>query len=231
VNRETALAAVPVDYMSTGAALFEVADRVVVQFVGQSWENPRVVGFLDNPKAPNWTCIWLGGSQYWLKSRDADLMASMFSGGIDVEVKLNGGSWLTLTLDSSDAYGKFYRATFDNGSGAGSGSLWLDLMQSTAGFSTSAVGYGLSPGIAILVSPNLPVLTGGRPLESRNVAEFRIRLAGNTVFNAACVDMGWATEGVTTGYVKTKGGIRIGEDTTPNSTSSPVLKLPYTLTG
>jgi hypothetical protein len=40
--------------MTCNADAFEVGDRVVVEFIGQDWENPRVVGFLDNPKrCPN----------------------------------------------------------------------------------------------------------------------------------------------------------------------------------
>lgn len=50
VNQTTALAGVPVVYMTCNARAFEIGDRVVVQFVGQSWSSPRVVGFLDNPR-------------------------------------------------------------------------------------------------------------------------------------------------------------------------------------
>lgn len=53
VNQASALTSVPVVYMTCNALAFEIDDRVVVQFVGQDWANPRVIGFLDNPKRCN----------------------------------------------------------------------------------------------------------------------------------------------------------------------------------
>jgi hypothetical protein len=51
VNQQTALSAVPVVYMTCNAAVFEIGDRCLVQFVGMSQESPRVVGFVSNPKS------------------------------------------------------------------------------------------------------------------------------------------------------------------------------------
>lgn len=50
INQASTLTGVPVVYMTCNAKAFEVGDRVVVQFIGQSWASPRVIGFLDNPK-------------------------------------------------------------------------------------------------------------------------------------------------------------------------------------
>jgi hypothetical protein len=50
VNQGTSLVNVPVEYLDCDADAFEVGDRCVVQFVGQDWSDPRVIGFLDNPK-------------------------------------------------------------------------------------------------------------------------------------------------------------------------------------
>lgn len=50
VNQSSTLSNVPVVYMTCNARAFEEGDRVVVQFIGQDWSNPRVIGFLDNPK-------------------------------------------------------------------------------------------------------------------------------------------------------------------------------------
>jgi hypothetical protein len=47
VNSLSSLSAVPVEYMTCDARAFEVGDRCVVQFVGQSWASPKVVGFLE----------------------------------------------------------------------------------------------------------------------------------------------------------------------------------------
>lgn len=41
---------VPVTYMSCNAAAFEVGDSVVIQFEGQDWTKPRVIGFVERPK-------------------------------------------------------------------------------------------------------------------------------------------------------------------------------------
>lgn len=51
VNQAATLTNIPVVYMSCDAHAFEIDDRVVVEFQGQDWANPRVIGFLDNPKA------------------------------------------------------------------------------------------------------------------------------------------------------------------------------------
>lgn len=50
INQSSTLSNVPVVYMTCHASAFEEGDRVVVQFLGQAWGNPRVIGFLDNPK-------------------------------------------------------------------------------------------------------------------------------------------------------------------------------------
>ena len=51
VNQATSLTAVPVVYMSCNALAFEVGDRCVVAFTGQSQDAPKVIGFRDHPKA------------------------------------------------------------------------------------------------------------------------------------------------------------------------------------
>lgn len=51
INIMTELVGIPVQYMTCHAGAFEVGDRVIVQFTGLAWENPKVIGFLQNPKA------------------------------------------------------------------------------------------------------------------------------------------------------------------------------------
>ena len=41
---------VPIEYMQCDAAVFEVNDRVVVEFTGRDWDAPKVIGFESNPK-------------------------------------------------------------------------------------------------------------------------------------------------------------------------------------
>lgn len=50
VNQSSTLDDVPVVYLSCNAQAFDVGDRVLVQFIGQNWDAPRVVGFVDNPQ-------------------------------------------------------------------------------------------------------------------------------------------------------------------------------------
>lgn len=50
VNQTTSLAEVAVEYMACHASAFEDGDKVVVQFVGQDWGSPKVIGFAANPQ-------------------------------------------------------------------------------------------------------------------------------------------------------------------------------------
>lgn len=66
INQSVSLSGVTVDYMSFGASLLEVGDSVVVEFVGQSWDTPRVIGFVTDPKYANLAVVldwWFGGTQ------------------------------------------------------------------------------------------------------------------------------------------------------------------------
>lgn len=49
INQASTLDAVPVVYMDCDAFAFEVDDHVVVQFVGQNWAMPYIIGFVDTP--------------------------------------------------------------------------------------------------------------------------------------------------------------------------------------
>jgi hypothetical protein len=50
VNQSAVLADVPIQYMDCHAAAFELGDRVVVEFQGQDWALPRVIGFESEPR-------------------------------------------------------------------------------------------------------------------------------------------------------------------------------------
>jgi hypothetical protein len=57
-NFTTKLEAVPVEYMTCNSLAFTDGDQVIVEFIGQDWNAPRVVGFRQNPQ--NCTAeIWL----------------------------------------------------------------------------------------------------------------------------------------------------------------------------
>lgn len=48
-NGPLALSNVPIEYMECDAEAFEAGDRVVVEFQGRDWSQPRVIGFESNP--------------------------------------------------------------------------------------------------------------------------------------------------------------------------------------
>lgn len=50
VDQQSTLANIPVTYMSCNANAFEVGDQVVVMFDNQNQSQPRVIGFVTNPK-------------------------------------------------------------------------------------------------------------------------------------------------------------------------------------
>ena len=48
--KDLSLSDVPIEYMECNARAFAIDDSVVVQFTDQSWENPVVIGFEENPR-------------------------------------------------------------------------------------------------------------------------------------------------------------------------------------
>jgi hypothetical protein len=60
INQTSSLSNVPVVYMTCNANAFEDGDRVVVEFQNLDWTQPRIIGFLDNPKA----CLQYTASYY-----------------------------------------------------------------------------------------------------------------------------------------------------------------------
>lgn len=59
INQSEAIEDVPIVYLDCNSGPFEVADRVVVKFVGQRWDSPQVIGFESNPK-PCTEWLWAG---------------------------------------------------------------------------------------------------------------------------------------------------------------------------
>jgi hypothetical protein len=96
VNQTSALSAVPVTYMTCNTGAFEEGDRVVVQFEGQDWSSPRVIGFESNPKPCLWPCIYAHGFYYYhvFECVDADLLAEIaVTSGISLDYRFNRGAW------------------------------------------------------------------------------------------------------------------------------------------
>lgn len=85
VNQAATLQNVPVVYMTCNAAAFEVGDRVVVEFQANDWAQPRVIGFVDYPKA----CA--GGALYCIPA-DATALYGWSPPVLDGEGQpINGG--------------------------------------------------------------------------------------------------------------------------------------------
>lgn len=57
VNQSNTLTNIPVVYLNCNAAAFDVGDRAIVEFQGQDWSAPRVIGFVDNPRGCGWPCV------------------------------------------------------------------------------------------------------------------------------------------------------------------------------
>src|SRR5574343_514822 len=67
VNQADTLKNVPIVYMTCNSAAFEVGDRVIVEFQANDWAQPRVIGFVDYPKA----CA--GGALYCIPADNSAL--------------------------------------------------------------------------------------------------------------------------------------------------------------
>lgn len=186
VNRETALTSVPVDYMETGSSVFQIGDRVVVQFQNQSWDSPRVAGFLDNPRpAGIWDAVY-----YSFNTSDLDLSQTEKALGLRVKAgasppfstiytacrdgsasasyRVNGEGWETLT-SSLAAFSARVVFTF----GGESTGLGFDLLTLTSG-------GGLSTDMRFTVFDAMSITNG-------STVEARIFVGSELVFNAAFV--------------------------------------------
>ena len=121
VNQTETLSNVPVEYMDNNAEAFEIDDACVVQFVNQDWEQPKVIGFLENPvdagKEP-FLLLWQKypnrATANWLSKQNATYYALGFN-------KNNPSSWylgdktriLTNTFKVNDPDWYFYYPTPD----------------------------------------------------------------------------------------------------------------------
>jgi hypothetical protein len=54
INQSVTLSNVPIEYMTCNGAAFSEGDGVIVEFEGQDWNSPKVIGFKDNPKPCGW---------------------------------------------------------------------------------------------------------------------------------------------------------------------------------
>ncbi len=105
VNQASALAAVPVIYGTCHSKAFKVGDRVIVQFQGQAWTQPVVIGFLDNPRGCDWMCIGTRNAfPLFATTRQASidfLFANWSSLSVHFKASTFGSTWINLKDPSS----------------------------------------------------------------------------------------------------------------------------------
>ncbi len=80
INRETSLSNVPIVYMDCNAEVFNPGDRVVVEFINQSWATPRVIGFEDHPVGPGG--VALPAADYFVFTTSGIKLVNIGSGGV-----------------------------------------------------------------------------------------------------------------------------------------------------
>ncbi len=73
INQTDTLEAVSIVYMNCNGAVFEIGDRVVIEFQNQDWKQPRVIGFEDNPRRCGVQGFFSrnGDARQWLKYEDS----------------------------------------------------------------------------------------------------------------------------------------------------------------
>lgn len=216
VNQTSTLTDVPIEYMECSAAVFEVDDRVVVEFTGQDWTTPKIIGFLDNPRPCDWPLIWLtpsGSSHYYFGSRNPAVFGQIFDGGITVDARMNRGAWQTLSLTASAAdfrqyEGPEYQTTpapesaghVPSSDPPNTGRAIIIMDRSTSGVGTFAF---LRPYLSCLFSPRISTWHTEDEAGERDTWEFRIMRSGDVVFNAAMMDAGAETHSITNGALFT----------------------------
>jgi hypothetical protein len=218
VNQASTLTGVPVVYMSCNAGAFEVEDRVVVQFIGQNWSSPRVVGFLDNPKPCDFVCVYAQSPGYFFQCSQAALFAQIMARSVTMEARINGADWVPgESFATADPIGEFWGWPFIDDIDVIYGSVSRHILAAYP-----AGGLAGNPSLPDLiyasVFPTRTVLPGGAVVNTDNVVEFRIRTSARTVFNVA-------VKGPDDFRLKTRGGINLVGG------SEAVDILDYTLTG
>jgi hypothetical protein len=224
VNQESTLTDIPVVYMTCDSSTFEAGDRVVVQFQGQDWSDPRVVGYLDNPRPCNWVCRGSTGVTAIFESMVPAIMTSISGTSLDIRGRINGGSWYTLLHAASTSDYNLFESpneSDDVGSGIPEYEVYI--------YPNSLPGSVTIPAIVCNCHPPVAAI-GSTDLALRHKAEIAIYVSGEIVFNVAFTDGGWTgsvqrADGI---YVKTPGGIAV--ETPPHSGTIQVKRLTsYTL--
>lgn len=202
VNQSATLADVPITYMQCGHTVFEVGDRVVVKFQGLQWENPRVIGFLDNPRACLWPMFGLGPesanySPPVFGARNLSEIADILAGSCTVEARVSREGWVTLTREEVGSYSPPLYRYFGYLRDFREVSLYArqTVYGSGAGFSIPPQYIGC---VWIRPAPMSAALGTFPDFEPRpqplEIVEVRVTVGGDLAFNAAVVEGQYAHE-------------------------------------
>ena len=98
----TTLTDVPIEYMECNAAVFEVGDHVMVEFQSRDWNQPKVIGFAENPRPCNTLGVIFTGNIE--TTSDTVFLRDMSSGGQPRLIHPAGGTIYLGNIDwvSSD---------------------------------------------------------------------------------------------------------------------------------
>jgi hypothetical protein len=217
INQASTLTGVPVVYMSCNAGAFEVGDRVVVQFIGQNWESPRVVGFLDTPKPCGFACIYVTSPNIYFESNQTALFSQIMSRGVTVEARINGADWVAgEEFTTADPLAQYWGWPYVDDLDTLFGSVSRHVL--SASQSGTLASFPFLPDVISASAGATRTIVGLDVVSTDNVVEFRIRTATRTVFNVAI-------KGPDDFRLKTRAGINLF----PGSEAVGILD--YTLTG
>lgn len=200
VNQSSTLTDVPVEYMTCNAVAFEIDDRVVVRFDGQDWSQPKVIGFLDNPRpCSGWVVRLVGlsdgsiaGPNRYLHavfktiSTDAKITEAMTTAStIDADFRVDSGDWIALvSLGGSIAFGRTWRNQL-NGNGASISGLFVSYVPPGSLPTENGAAFIGSPGAPAHIRISVFIDSGWAPTAEfapfyaqGSIIEFRLRLDG-----------------------------------------------------
>ncbi len=184
VNQAETISGVPVVYMTCNAGAFSNGDRCLVHFSGMSWEGPRVVGFIDNPKPCLLVCRGVGTQPVFAFINDAKGNA-FFNAAFNVSVKINGGAEVGLvshpiTQDTSTFKLRVNSSFIDSSLDPPPVSVTFRIGEKPPD-KYDAV-------LSVYIMPPFPPANNG----ARNIAEIIIRNGAAIVLNIAVTDGGWS---------------------------------------
>ena len=252
INQSNTLNSVPIVYSGCNSAVFVNGDRVVVQFTNRDWTNPRVIGFLDNPKACSWACVGQRdggvGSGGQFSFRIPEPWNSIEVMGWTWEYRLNGGSWEPLTERNTQNANNEITSYRNISAPIDLGVIPIDTNYNDQRGSGAAVVYcSPTPGTYITLYGPAPYPPGKYPdwplvvrERDRWIYEFRALRGGVMEFNAAVTDNLSAQEDEGSYdflrcYVRAQGGISFVDELYPGAQYAldgyPTQFLDYTLTG